>query len=160
MATTITRAGVIPYTIDGHNLYLCLSMDRVHQELGDFGGGFSQRRDIYPERRAVIELKEESLAIFDFRVDQIQSCPVIYTSDMMIVFLYIDPEMARNSRIKFLEKVEAYPNYQELEVSDIGWYAPSTLNTLIQNDRVFDKVANLLKPVIFTMEYHLKHAQL
>lgn len=160
MTSGITRAGVIPYTIDGHNLYLCLSLDRVHQELGDFGGGFSRKRDIYPERRAVIELKEESLGVFDFRVDQIRSCPVIYNSEMMIVFLYVDPETARNSRPEFLKRVSSYPNYQELEVSDIGWYTPSILNGhILQSGVVFDKVADMLRPVMFNLESNLKQIQ-
>lgn len=155
---TITRAGIIPFTVYAGSIFLCLGKDRVHQEYTDFGGGFSRRRDIRQERCAVVELRQESLEVFNIRVDQINECPYISNEEMMIIFYPISHEKFQKASDEFEAAKSSLDENEitKIEVDDIEWFRLSELQIKINTKKVYCKVIKIIQPVIFSLEIFLK----
>ena len=139
----IKRVGIIPYTLIGKKILLCLGQDRVHKEFTDFGGGYSSRRDIHPAHCAVRELREESLEVFTLKVDEILNDNCIVCDGNIIVFHRIDYSVAKNIAEDFHQKLLSHST-DEVECDDIQWIGLAELHSYIDHERIYKKVADIL----------------
>jgi len=84
----IPRGGIVYYTFQGDQLYLCFGRDRWSRDLTDFGG--ARRLNETPIECAVREGNEESRFAFGNLTPQdVQLFWCLYNSQMLIIFVHV-----------------------------------------------------------------------
>lgn len=146
LPTTLKRGGAIIYTRYEGKLLFCLGCDATYQTFTDFGGGFSKKRDIILGHCIVRELREESLGIFNYKVTQILDLTAVCNAELSIAFIGVDPEIIFSSGFQFDQALKAFSG--RVEVDKIEWFGIETLNQAINNGEVYDKVADVIQPVL------------
>jgi hypothetical protein len=93
------RSGVIVYTRTRENSLLFLAgMDTNTSEITDFGGQ-REPSDIDAISTGLRELVEESLGVFGkIEPSEVEGCYTIYSSQMMIMFIYMDLDIVQVNR--------------------------------------------------------------
>lgn len=138
------RAGVILYYDEPVNSYgvrgkrfFGFGMDAKHQELTDFGGGVSYRRDHNVLFGALREFREESLFTreeigidpTDNRVPEIlENSLCVYNAEMLIVFLKVELDTSTISE----EFKRRFIFEQKPELSSIVWLPETELKKNLQ----------------------------
>jgi hypothetical protein len=122
------RAGIVIYTVHNGAVYFGFGLDAKTHDLTDFGGGIIYKHDLNVVRGALREFEEETLQIFEpIHPDAIQSCPVIYDSNNLIIFVHlnIDPDTACQAfNRKFeqiIQTISETPKKRYPEVCGITW---------------------------------------
>lgn len=83
------RGGVILYTIINGQLFFGLGLDSTYNELTDFSGGISYKRDRNAIEGSLREFCEESEGLYcTLTMDDVINSPVIVDKHNLIMFLY------------------------------------------------------------------------
>lgn len=151
----VTRAGIIPYTIIGRKILICLGRDREYKELTDFGGGYSIKRDGNLANCALRELKEESLGLFNLQIEDIFNDSCIIMGDTLIIFHRIKIDEALSSVERFNKLLQKF-NINDVEVDSIQWVHLSQLPEYIKTGHLYDRVGEMLLPVLDNITIKLK----
>jgi hypothetical protein len=139
------RAGIIPYTFkQDKTLLFGFGLDKTYRELTDFGGGVMYKKDKTALNGAIREFQEESLDVFGpIPPERLQNSLVLYTKNILIVFLYVDVDPESINRA-FYEKRD---QQTFVEVSDIIWLSSSELKVALQpkSRLLYVRVNHILK---------------
>lgn len=149
---SVTRAGVIPYTTSGDNIYYCVGVDKKSRDYTDFGGGFSRKRDGDPLEAAARELREESLGVFTASVDRLRKSWAVHNGEMLIIFCRYDLTHVCNSVETFQQRVE---KETDPEVDSIVWFHESEFYEKIRGTSFYFKVSDSLRPRIYSIDVSL-----
>lgn len=150
LPTSLKRGGAVIYTQFEGELLFCLGCDAEYQTFTDFGGGFSKKRDIILGHCIVRELREESLGVFNYKVTQVLDFPAIHNSEIAIAFIPVDSEIVFASAFQFDHTLKTFTG--RLEVDKIEWFSIQTLGDAITNGEVYNKVADLIQPILPNIE--------
>ena len=140
----VYRCGVIPYIVLKGKVYFCMGRDSKSQDITDFGGGLSMKRDKTPIRAAVRELKEESLNIFKRTSKDVMSCLCVYNNSSLIVFVNVGYS-SYNMSVKKFKLSYKNLNESECEMDNIIWLDVDQLNTYIQENKIYTLTSDLIK---------------
>jgi hypothetical protein len=117
------RTGVIIYTVYDGILYFGLGVDARTHDLTDFGGGAMYKMDKDAITAALREFQEETLEIFQpLQYDEVKSCPVVYDSANLIMFLHlaVNPDKVSETFQQRYQQVFDSDNYHP-EMCGIVW---------------------------------------
>lgn len=135
------RVGIVPVVDLFGVKYYCFGVDRIHQEITDFGGGVRYRRDYSALAAATREFHEESLGVFGKLLTyQLQNDIAIYDDDNLIV-IHCNDEIDIPQKVSLFNencKQEVRP-----EVSAIIWFSVEEVRHLVYKDTP-------LKPIMYT----------
>ena len=85
------RGGIILYTIIDNQLFFGFGVDSVYNELTDFGGGISYKRDYNCIEGALREFCEETEGLYcNIKKEDVMDAPAIIDKHNLIIFLYTD----------------------------------------------------------------------
>lgn len=150
-----TRSGAIIYTHYENKTYFCMGVDSLYGDLTDFAGGVKKNENVL--EGGLRELEEESLGIFGkLTKNDIMDNLVFYSSNMMIMFIYLDLDIGK-SRKDFsnrLKEMRAKEYYKLAEVSNIVWLEKSDFIDCINGKgekRMYSRVKKILSKVTETI---------
>jgi hypothetical protein len=138
-----TRGGVILYTIteDGKLLF-GFGLDKNYEELTDFSGGISYKRDSNALIGALRELREETLGIYNVSVEDVQNAIALYDKHHLVLFLYTNcnPDDVKN------EFKTRYEEVEKSELKDIVWITEEELQKAIKckSKHIYIRLLNFL----------------
>lgn len=146
-----SRGGVIVYTVIDGTLYFGLGVDTDSGDLTDLGGGI-RKKDHTAVQGSLREFMEESLCVFGvYNESQVQQNVVVYSYNMMIIFLHLDLDLDLITRL-FNERVKT--NSQP-EISHLIWLTKDEFTTAINTGyvntsslgrrKLYERVKKLLK---------------
>lgn len=152
----IQRAGVILYNVIDEKYYYYLGEDKNTNELTDFGGGIKLNEQ--PIIAALRELRQETLNIFKFTIDDIKNFKIAYNDTMCIIFVKVDFEYDKVSEL-FKSRYETEINNNKLpEVCNICKLSEENFKNRIINPQsdMYIKVKDFLVTLILKHENFFK----
>lgn len=137
-----TRGGVILYTIRNGKLLFGFGLDKNYEELTDFSGGISYKRDTNALIGALRELREETLGIYNVSAEDVQNSIALYDKHHLVLFLYTtsNPEDIKN------EFKTRYEEVEKSELKDIVWITEEELQKAIRlkSQHIYIRLLNFL----------------
>ncbi len=137
------RSGVILYQIIDNEMIFTLGIDFIYNNITDFGGGVKYS-DKSPIVGGLREFNEETLGIFgQISQDQIKNCAVIYSTEMMIIFVPFIHNI--NNIVNLFNKMKNTSVTNEIK--SIVSIDRKRFSTMIEknDDLVYHRVSNLLQ---------------
>lgn len=133
---TVTRAGVIPYTIRYGKVYFLLGVDAQTGEYTDFGGGVKINESVIAG--AYREFCEETCEIFRNDVNEMSliRTPKVTTvfSTCVIFFVYINNKWLKETKEKFYENKEKLKGIKKYsEIKDVEWIEEKFFRKMVYN---------------------------
>jgi len=147
------RAGVIPYTVVGGQVYFLLGIDNPSLDITDFGGGRHNGYNGNVENSmecAIREFKEETNSIFPkiyYRKDFFNDSIVIKNQNMMIFFIYINNKWFETAKPRFCKK-KKYVCYKKEEISNILWIHSNRFRQMCIYNNDKHKLWDYIRPFI------------
>jgi len=152
------RAGGIIYTEYGGATFFGLGIDSKSHDITDFGGGMlytiCKPNSTTPIDRDVVhgalrEFREETLGIFeDITVSDVESCPVIYDSANLIIFIRMDvnPDTVCKKFNNTYTTIMKNPSSHNIpEICGITWLSWQQFQAAINdNNTLYARVRNFL----------------
>lgn len=142
-----SRAGVILTSTVGGVTWFGLGVHSESHDLTDFSGGVSyNRRRETAVQGALREFYEETLGIFGtIFVEDVGEYPVIYDTNMMIIFLHVavDPELCSEVYLDQFNHV-VHTTGNEPEICSIQWFKFSQLRDMLAGKEMYSKLRSFL----------------
>jgi len=150
-SNSITRAGVIPYTIENNRLYFLMGIDRKTRELTDFGGGAKSNESMV--QAGFRELAEESCEIFTGHITMknLLSSPAIIndTKSAIIFFCKVEPFWLNCAEENFIQNQRLLCNASKHnELIGIKWIEQHYFKTIAfnrKNQCMWKRVQNIIR---------------
>lgn len=141
------RSGAIIYTKYQGQTYFCLGVDAESNDLTDFGGGVKKHENNIVG--GLRELCEESQGLFNLTPDEVTDDIVVYSHNMMIMFIYRDVDM-HETVLNFREKIK---NKENPEVKNIVWLTTDKILESIhcKGRKMYVRVSKLLSKATATI---------
>ncbi len=155
------RSGVILYTKDQDQIKFVMGVDTRTNDITDFGG-HKEKTDKNIVCTGLRELVEESLGVFGkITEEEIQDSLVLYSSQMMIIFIYIDMDIEHiNTTFDRLRIVASRDDSKvvkpvtSLEVKGLIWLSSKKLKEIVTSVVVEMNNLKMYKRVrIFMLRY-------
>lgn len=137
-----SRGGVILYTLRDGKLLFGFGLDNKYNELTDFSGGISYKKDDNAVIGALRELREESLGLYDVSFEQVKNSYVLYDKHHLVLFLYTTDhpeEVVDDFR-------ELHKDSKKSELKDIVWITEEELFMAIKmkSSHIYIRLLNFL----------------
>lgn len=84
----LIRAGIIPFSIIGNTVFVCLGVDAETGKFGDFGGGIEEGESVFDT--ASRELEEESCGIFNITSSNVEKNYLFHTGNKRSITFWVD----------------------------------------------------------------------
>src|SRR3990167_5239470 len=146
------RAGIIPIIDDDNDRYYVFGIDRKYDQLTDFGGGVSYRKDGNALNGARREFKEETLDSFPEIIDEdFRESTVSRDKNTLIIFLPFKNITIDEVTERFRENLT-----ETSEVSNIVWLTSSQIKRELNTntDKFYKRIAILLRQYFFFDRYY------
>lgn len=139
------RAGIIPFSINGDGIFVCLARDAESGLFGDFGGGSENKNSgelEKPSETASREAMEESCLIFSFSPEEIEEKSLFKIDNGSNTSFWID--ISRSFCQMKLDELEFTSKRREikdtapphwLEISEIRWMS---IDDMLFSDEIND----------------------
>ncbi len=145
------RGGVVLFTRVKNQLFFGLGLDTIYDELTDFSGGISYKKDKNAIDGSLRELCEETEGLFNLTHQDVIEAPVIIDKHNLIIFLHVEnPEQVSED----FQKCRICPTLCDSEIKSIVWLTEDELKMAIKwkLPYIYSRLRNFLNKFDFYAE--------